>query len=102
VNVLQNTERLFHRLMTIPDWASDFAGSWAQFFLKYLLADERVTMVIPGTSNAAHMADNLGHVRSAARSGSAQPDGGFHRRPVRCPAQQPDSLRGAQSSMVPG
>jgi aryl-alcohol dehydrogenase-like predicted oxidoreductase len=47
----------------IPDWAQAFAGSWAQFFLKYLLADERVTAVIPGTSNAVHMADNLGAMR---------------------------------------
>jgi len=45
---------------TVPDWATNFAGSWAQFFLKFLLADERVTAVIPGTSNPAHMADNLG------------------------------------------
>jgi len=44
----------------VPDWAKDFADSWAQFFLKFLLADERVTAVIPGTSNPAHMADNLG------------------------------------------
>jgi aryl-alcohol dehydrogenase-like predicted oxidoreductase len=47
----------------MPDWAKDFAGSWAQFFLKYLLADERVTTVIPGTSNPAHMTDNLGAMR---------------------------------------
>ena len=54
--------RLFSavRGQTVPDWAKDFAGSWAQFFLKFLLADERVTAVIPGTSNPAHMADNLG------------------------------------------
>jgi aryl-alcohol dehydrogenase-like predicted oxidoreductase len=57
--------RLFRavRSKEIPDWARDFAGSWAQFFLKYLLADERVTAVIPGTSNPAHMADNLGAMR---------------------------------------
>ena len=57
--------RLFRavRGKEIPDWAKDFAGSWAQFFLKYLLADERVTTVIPGTSNPAHMADNLGAMR---------------------------------------
>ena len=57
--------RLFRvvRGKEVPDWAKDFAGSWAQFFLKYLLADERVTAVIPGTSNPAHMADNLGAMR---------------------------------------
>ena len=54
--------RLFSavRGKSVPDWATDFAGSWAQFFLKFLLADERVTVVIPGTSNPAHMADDLG------------------------------------------
>jgi len=57
--------RLFRavRGQQIPDWAKDFASSWAQFFLKYLLADQRVTAVIPGTSNSAHMADNLGAMR---------------------------------------
>ena len=44
----------------LPDWAQELAGSWPQFFLKYLLADERVTAVIPGTSKAQHMVDNLG------------------------------------------
>jgi aryl-alcohol dehydrogenase-like predicted oxidoreductase len=47
----------------IPEWAKGFAESWAQFFLKYLIGDERVTAVIPGTNNAAHMADNLGAQR---------------------------------------
>jgi aryl-alcohol dehydrogenase-like predicted oxidoreductase len=57
--------RLFRavRGKEIPDWARGFAGSWAQFFLKYLLGDPRVTAVIPGTSDAAHMADNLGAMR---------------------------------------
>jgi aryl-alcohol dehydrogenase-like predicted oxidoreductase len=57
--------RLFRvvRGKEVPDWSKDFAGSWAQFFLKYLLADERVTAVIPGTSNPAHMVDNLGAMR---------------------------------------
>lgn len=44
----------------LPAWAAAFAGSWAQFFLKYLLGDPRVTAVIPGTSDPAHMTDNLG------------------------------------------
>jgi aryl-alcohol dehydrogenase-like predicted oxidoreductase len=47
----------------LPDWARGFAGSWAQFFLKYLLADPRVTAVIPGTADAGHMTDNLGAMR---------------------------------------
>lgn len=57
--------RLFRavRGKEIPDWARDFAGGWAEFFLKYLLADTRVTAVIPGTTSAAHMRDNLGAMR---------------------------------------
>ena len=57
--------RLFSAMRgkAMPDWAKEFAGSWAQFFLKFLLADQRVTAVIPGTSNPAHMEDNLGAMR---------------------------------------
>jgi aryl-alcohol dehydrogenase-like predicted oxidoreductase len=49
----------------LPDWARGFAESWAQFFLKYLLADPRVTAVIPGTADPRHMTDNLGAMRGA-------------------------------------
>jgi aryl-alcohol dehydrogenase-like predicted oxidoreductase len=55
--------RLFRavRGKPLPDWAAEFdAGSWAQFFLKFLLGNPAITAVIPGTANAAHMADNLG------------------------------------------
>ena len=57
--------RLFRavRGKPVPAWAAAFAGSWAQFFLKYLLGDPRVTAVIPGTFNPAHMTDNLGAMR---------------------------------------
>jgi diketogulonate reductase-like aldo/keto reductase len=45
----------------LPDWARDFdATTWGQFFLKYLLGNPAVTVVIPGTSKPEHMADNLG------------------------------------------
>lgn len=45
----------------VPDWAKE-AGcpSWAQFFLKWILAQPAVTCVIPGTRNAKHVAENLG------------------------------------------
>jgi len=46
---------------TLPEWASEFdAATWAQFFLKYVLGNDAVTAVIPGTDKAVHMADNLG------------------------------------------
>jgi aryl-alcohol dehydrogenase-like predicted oxidoreductase len=44
----------------LPEWARDFdATSWGQFFLKYLLANEAVTCVIPGSDKPEYMADNL-------------------------------------------
>ena len=58
--------RLFRatRGKPLPDWARAFdAASWAQFFLKFLLGNPAVTVVIPGTSSPAHMADNLGAMR---------------------------------------
>jgi aryl-alcohol dehydrogenase-like predicted oxidoreductase len=57
--------RLFRavRGKALPDWADGFAGSWAQFFLKYLLGDPRVTAVIPGTGDPVHMIDNLDAMR---------------------------------------
>jgi aryl-alcohol dehydrogenase-like predicted oxidoreductase len=58
--------RLFRavRGKPLPEWAKEFgAASWAQFFLKFLLGNEAVTVVIPGTSNPRHMADNLGAMR---------------------------------------
>jgi aryl-alcohol dehydrogenase-like predicted oxidoreductase len=58
--------RLFRavRGKSLPDWAADFdAATWAQFFLKYLLGNPAVTAVIPGTTDPAHMADNLGAAR---------------------------------------
>ena len=49
---------------SLPDWAEDFdAGTWGQFFLKFLLGNKQVTAVIPGTGNAVHMIDNLGAAR---------------------------------------
>jgi aryl-alcohol dehydrogenase-like predicted oxidoreductase len=44
----------------LPGWAADFdCASWAQLFLKYLIAEPAVTAVIPATDKPDHMADNL-------------------------------------------
>jgi aryl-alcohol dehydrogenase-like predicted oxidoreductase len=55
--------RLFKRVDTtpLPEWAADFdAKTWAQFFLKYVVSHPAVTVVLPGTSSAKHMLDNIG------------------------------------------
>jgi len=44
----------------VPEWAAEFdSSSWAQLFLKYIIAEPAVTCAIPATSNPAHMADDL-------------------------------------------
>ena len=44
----------------LPEWAAEFdCASWAQLFLKYLLAEPAVTCVIPATAKPEHMKDNL-------------------------------------------
>ena len=54
--------RLFSavRNRELPDWATEFAQSWGQFYLKFIISHPAVTCVIPGTSKPHHMADNLG------------------------------------------
>jgi diketogulonate reductase-like aldo/keto reductase len=55
--------KLFQRASTtpLPEWAAEFdAKTWAQLFLKYLVSHPAVTVVLPGTSSATHMLDNIG------------------------------------------
>ena len=55
--------RLFKRVGTtpLPEWAAEFdAKTWPQFFLKYVLSHPAVIMARTGTTNAAHMLDNIG------------------------------------------
>jgi len=45
----------------LPPFAGEIGvTSWAQLFLKWIIAHPAVTCVIPGTRNAAHVTDNLG------------------------------------------
>lgn len=53
---------LFSRVRSqpLPEWAADFdCRSWAQFFLKWIIAHSGVTCVIPATNNPSHLEDNL-------------------------------------------
>lgn len=43
----------------LPQWATEFADSWGQFFLKFIVSHPSVTCVIPATSKPQHMLDNL-------------------------------------------
>jgi diketogulonate reductase-like aldo/keto reductase len=43
----------------LPDWAGEFADSWGQFFLKFIVAHPAVTCAIPATSKPEHMRDNV-------------------------------------------
>ena len=48
----------------LPGWAAEIdAASWAQVFLKYLLSNEAVNCVIPGTDKPEYMADNMNAAR---------------------------------------
>jgi diketogulonate reductase-like aldo/keto reductase len=53
---------LFQRVrgQSLPAWAADFgAESWAQLFLKWILAHPAVTCAIPATSRREHLQDNM-------------------------------------------
>ena len=55
--------RMWNRIgdRPLPEWAREFdATTWAQFMLKFVVAQPAVTLAVPGTSDAAHMVDNLG------------------------------------------
>jgi diketogulonate reductase-like aldo/keto reductase len=56
------TGKLFRavRGLDVPDWATPYADSWGQFFLKYVISHPAVSCAIPATSKLEHMADNIG------------------------------------------
>jgi diketogulonate reductase-like aldo/keto reductase len=53
---------LFRRVRAtpLPAWAAEIGcATWAQFFLKWILAHPAVTCVIPATSRVQHLVDNM-------------------------------------------
>jgi len=62
VNRPFNNGRFFSKVKhkPLPDYAKEFdCNSWAQFALKYVLAEPAVTAVIPATANPEHLRDNM-------------------------------------------
>ena len=48
------------RSKPLPDWATEFdCRSWAQFFLKWIVAHPAVTCAIPATDKPLHLEDNM-------------------------------------------
>jgi aryl-alcohol dehydrogenase-like predicted oxidoreductase len=53
---------LFSRVRSkpLPEWAKEFdCKTWAQFFLKWIVAHPAVTCAIPATNNPSHLEDDL-------------------------------------------
>ena len=77
VNLPFGRGRLFKAVQgrTLPPWAAEFdAGSWPQFFLKYIVSHPAVTCAIPGMARPEYVEDNLGAARGRL------PDAGERRR----------------------
>jgi aryl-alcohol dehydrogenase-like predicted oxidoreductase len=54
---------LFERVQgqPLPAWAAEIdCANWAQIFLKYVVSHPAVTCAIPGTSQLAHLQENMG------------------------------------------
>jgi diketogulonate reductase-like aldo/keto reductase len=48
------------RSKLLPDWAAEFdCRSWAQFFLKWIVANSAVTCAIPATDKSCHLEENI-------------------------------------------
>jgi diketogulonate reductase-like aldo/keto reductase len=48
------------RSKSLPEWSAEFScRSWAQFFLKWIIANPAVTCAIPATGKARHLEDNM-------------------------------------------
>lgn len=63
VNEPYNVGRLFGavRGQELPAWAEEIdCRSWGQFFLKYILGNRAVTVIIPATADPEHLVDNMG------------------------------------------
>lgn len=65
INMPFEKARLFDvvRGQPVPAFARDFAATWPEFFLKWVIAHPAVTCVLPATSNPEHAAQNVAALR---------------------------------------
>ena len=66
VNVPFGRDRLFSAVKgkPLPEFAKELGcANWAQFFLKYVLANEAVTCPIPGMAKTVYVEENMGAAR---------------------------------------
>ncbi|AMW07001.1 hypothetical protein GEMMAAP_18230 [Gemmatimonas phototrophica] len=71
VNLPFGRTRVFQNVLQtpVPEWAKEFdAATWAQLFLKYIVANPAVTCVIPGTAQVKYVNDNTQGMRGALPS----------------------------------
>ena len=57
------TSNLFARVgnRPLPEWAAEFdATTWAHFFVKYVISHPAITVARVGTTNPAHMLEDIG------------------------------------------
>lgn len=68
INLPFGRSRVFQNVLAtpVPEWAKECeATTWAQIFLKYIVAHSAVTCVIPGTAQAKYVQDNMGAAHGA-------------------------------------
>jgi aryl-alcohol dehydrogenase-like predicted oxidoreductase len=68
VNLPFGRTRVFQNVLQtpVPEWTKEFdAVTWAQVFLKYIIANPAVTCVIPGTAQVKYVNDNTQGMRGA-------------------------------------
>lgn len=73
VNLPFGRTRVFQNVLNtpVPEFAKEFeAATWAQVFLKYILANPAVTCVIPGTAQVKYVQDNTQAMRGALPNAS--------------------------------
>ena len=75
INLPFGRGRLFNAVQDkkLPDWASEFdCASWAQFFLKYIVAHPAITCAVPGMARPEYVIDNLGAARGRLPDAAAR------------------------------